>query len=100
MEIRRKLRRSKLIAFFEQQEPCAVVLGACGASRQWARMLTRLGHDAKLIAPEAVRPFVKGMKNDAADAAALCAAASWPNVKFMRSCRPRAWNRRAHAVTE
>ena len=84
IEIRRKLRRSELIAFFEQQEPCTVVLEACGAAHHWARMLTGLGHDVKLIAPEAVRPFVKkGKKNDAADAAALCAAASRPDVKFV-----------------
>src|SRR5271165_4832102 len=83
MEIRRKLRRSELIAFFEQQEPCTVILEACGAAHHWARMLTGLGHDVKLIAPEAVRPFVKkGKKNDAADAAALCTAASRPDVKF------------------
>jgi error-prone DNA polymerase len=38
----------------------------------------------KLIAPEAVKPFVKkGKKNDAADAAAICAAASHPDVKFV-----------------
>ena len=38
----------------------------------------------KLIAPEAVRPFVKkGKKNDAADAAALCTAASRPDMKFV-----------------
>ena len=38
----------------------------------------------KLIAPEAVKPFVKkGKKNDAADAAALCVAASRPDVKFV-----------------
>ena len=38
----------------------------------------------KLIAPEAVKPFVKkGKKNDAADAAALCAAASRPDMKFV-----------------
>ena len=47
---------------------------ACGAAHHWARLLTSLGHDVKLIAPEAVRPFVKkGKKNDAADAAALYA---------------------------
>jgi transposase len=47
-------------------------------------MLVGLGHEVKLIAPEAVRPFVKkGKKNDAADAAALCAAASRPDVKFV-----------------
>ncbi len=38
----------------------------------------------RLIAPEAVKPFVKkGKKNDAADAAAICAAASRPEVKFV-----------------
>jgi error-prone DNA polymerase len=47
-------------------------------------MLTGLGHKVKLIAPEAVKPFVKkGKKNDAADAAAICAAASHPDVKFV-----------------
>ena len=84
VEIRRKLQRSELIPFFEKQEACTVVLEACGAAHHWARMLTGLGHDVKLIAPEAVRPFVKkGKKNDAADAAALCAAASRPDVKFV-----------------
>ncbi len=38
----------------------------------------------KLIAPEAVKPFVKkGKKNDPADAAALCAAASRPDMMFV-----------------
>ena len=38
----------------------------------------------KLIAPEAVRPFVKkGKKNDPADAAALCEAASRPDMIFV-----------------
>lgn len=36
------------------------------------------------FAPEAVRPFVKkGKKNGAADAAALCEAASRPDMKFV-----------------
>ena len=47
-------------------------------------MLTALGHHVKLIAAEAVKPFVKkGKKNDAADAAAICEAASRPDVKFV-----------------
>jgi transposase len=83
-EIRRKLRRNELIRFFEKQEACTVILEACGAAHHWARMLAALGHDVKLIAPEAVKPFVKkGKKNDAADAAALCAAASRPDIKFV-----------------
>ena len=81
---RRKLRRNELIAFFEKQAACTVVMEACGAAHHWARVLTGLGHEVKLIAPEAVRPFVKkGKKNDAADAAAICEAASRPGVRFV-----------------
>ncbi len=84
VEIRRKLRRSELIPFFEKQEPCTVVMEACGAAHHWARILSRLEHEVKLIAPEAVRPFVKkGKKNDPADAAALCEAASRPDMMFV-----------------
>jgi len=84
VEIRRKLRRSELIPFFEKQEACTVVMEACGAAHHWGRILSCLGHEVKLIAPEAVKPFVKkGKKNDAADAAALCAAASRPGVLFV-----------------
>ena len=82
--IRRKLSRTELIPFFEKQEACTIVMEACGASHHWARLLTSLGHHVKLIAPEAVRPFVKkGKKNNAADAAALCEAASRPDMKFV-----------------
>jgi transposase len=81
-ELKRKLRRDELLPFFEKQQACTVVIEACGAGHHWARQLTRLGHHVMLIAPEAARPFVKrGKKNDAADAAALCAAASQPDVK-------------------
>jgi len=84
VEIKRKLRRSELIAFFEKQESCTVVMEACGAAHHWARMLTGLGHTVKLIAAEAVKPFVKkGKKNDAADAAAICEAAARPDIKFV-----------------
>ncbi len=84
VQIRRRLQRRELIPFFEQQQRCTVVMEACGASHHWGRVLTGLGHDVKLIAPEAVKPFVKkGKKNDAADAAAVCIAASRPEVKFV-----------------
>src|SRR3954469_6212210 len=75
--LKRKLRREEVVPFFEQQERCTIVLEACGGGHYWAQMLTQLGHEVKLLAPEVARPFVKkGKKNDAADAAALCTAAS------------------------
>jgi transposase len=82
--LKRQLRRGELIPFFEQQPRCTVILEACGAGHHWARLLSGLGHEVKLIAPEAVRPFVKkGKKNDAADAAALCVAGSRPEMRFV-----------------
>ena len=83
-ELKRKVRRSELIAFFEKQERCTVVMEACGAAHHWARILTGLGHPVKLLAAAAIKPFVKkGKKNDAADAAAICEAASRPDTQFV-----------------
>ncbi|TDH59329.1 transposase [Dankookia rubra] len=71
-------------SFFEQQPRCTVVMEACGAAHHWARVLSGLGYEVKLIAPEAVRPFVKwGKKNDGVDAAAICAAAPRPDATFV-----------------
>lgn len=84
VQLKRQLRREKLIAFFEQQPRCTVVMEACGAAHHWARLLSALGYEVKLIASEAVKPFIKrGKKNDPADAAAICAAASRPDAKFV-----------------
>src|SRR5438067_7563986 len=82
--LRRKLHRSELVRFFEQQPRCTVFLEACGAGHYWGRLLSGFGYEVKLISPEAVRPFVKrGRKNDAADAAALCEAARRLEIKFV-----------------
>jgi transposase len=84
VQLKRKLRREELIAFFERQPRCTVVMEACGAAHHWARVLGGLGHTVKLIASEAVKPYVtRGKKNDPADAAAICAAASRPDAKFV-----------------
>src|SRR3712207_1245944 len=84
VQLKRKLRRGELIAFFERQPRCTVVMEACGAAHHWARVPSGLGHEVKLIASEAVRPFVKrGKKNDVADAAAIRAAASRADARFV-----------------
>ena len=84
VQLKRKLRRDELIPFFQQQPRCTVVMEACGAAHNWARVLSGLGFEVKLIASEAVKPFVKrGKKNDPADAAAICTAASRPEANFV-----------------
>ncbi len=81
--LRRKLRRKEVTAFFAGLAPIVVALEACGGSHYWARELGALGHEVKLIAPQFVKPYVKRGKNDAADAAALCEAASRPTMHFV-----------------
>ena len=43
VEIKRKLRRSELIPFFDKQEACTVVMEACGAAHHWGRIRPVLG---------------------------------------------------------
>src|SRR3954452_7272006 len=84
MLLKRKLKRDELIGFFEQQPRCTVVMEACGAAHHWARVLSGLGFEVKLIASEEVKPFVKrGKKNDPVGAVRICAAASRPEAKFV-----------------
>jgi transposase len=56
---------------------------ACGGAHFMARKLNELGHQAKLISPQYVRPFVKSIKNDYVDAEAICEAASRPSMRFV-----------------
>lgn len=78
---KRKLGRSEVSAFFAKLDPCEVVLEACGSAHYWARVISRIGHDVRLVPPDRVKSFVKkGKKNDAVDAAAICMAATHPDT--------------------
>lgn len=81
--LRKKLTRSKLLAFIAQLEPCLIGLEACSSSHYWAREMQRFGHDVRLIGPQFVKPYVKSNKHDAADAEAICEAVSRPNMRFV-----------------
>lgn len=41
------------------------------------------GHTVKIIAPQYVKPFVKGQKNDGNDAQAICIAVQQPLMRFV-----------------
>jgi transposase len=81
--VRRQLRRSQVLPFFKKQRPCLVGMEACATSHHWAREITALGHEVRLMPPRYVKPYVKRNKNDAADAEAICEAVTRPTMRFV-----------------
>jgi len=81
--VQRTLRREAVLAWFVQRPPCLVGMEACSSAHWFARELAALGHTARIIAPEFVRPVRLSGKNDANDAAAICAAVRQPQLRFV-----------------
>src|SRR5664280_948909 len=81
--VARALRRRDVLAFFAQVPKCLVGIEACGSAHHWARELMALGHDARLMPPAYVKPYVRRQKNDAADAAGICEAVTRPSMRFV-----------------
>ena len=56
---------------------------ATRGAHYWARVIAILGYEVRLIAPQFVKLYVHGQKNDMQDAAAICEAASRPEIRFV-----------------
>jgi transposase len=80
---RKQVSRRRFVSTLAQLEPCKVVLEACGASHHWARQIEACGHDARLIAPQHVKPYRRGQKNDYRDAEAVVSASLSPGIHFV-----------------
>lgn len=81
--VRKQLRRAQMLDWFGKLAPCLIGMEACGSAHYWARELSKLGHDVRLMAPQFVKPYVKRGKNDANDAEAICEAVSRPAMRFV-----------------
>ncbi|HJY05350.1 MAG TPA: IS110 family transposase [Bryobacteraceae bacterium] len=81
--LRKQLRRDQITPFFANLAPCLIGMEACASAHHWGRVLQRLGHTVRLMAPQFVKPYVKTNKNDVADAEAICEAVSRPNMRFV-----------------
>jgi transposase len=79
----KRLRRSQVMAFFAGLPRSLVGMEACATAHHWARELTGLGHEVRLMPPQYVKAYVKRNKNDAADAAAICEAVKRPSMRFV-----------------
>jgi transposase len=81
--LRKRLARAKVLAFFANLPRCLIGLEACGGAHHWARELTRLGHEVRLMPPQYVKAYVKTNKHDAADAEACCEAVQRRGMRFV-----------------
>ena len=70
--LRKRLRRSQVVAFFAGLPRCLIGLEACATAHYWARELQAVGHEVRLMPAQYVKAYVKRNKNDAADAESIC----------------------------
>ena len=82
--VRKRLRRSQVLAFFKALPPCLIGMEACATAHYWARELTKLGHRVRLMPAKDVKAYVKRNKNDAADAEAICEAVRRPTMRLVK----------------
>lgn len=60
--LRRRLRRSDVLDFFEGLAPCLIGIEACATRHHWARELMAMGHDVRLMPASYVKPYVNRQK--------------------------------------
>lgn len=78
--VRKAFKRAQLLPFLRDLPPCEIGMEACASAHHWGRQLQAMGHTVCLLPPQYVKPFVIGQKNDANDAAAICAAMAQPGI--------------------
>ncbi len=81
--VKKRLSRAQLKRFFSNHPSALIAMEACCGSHYWARVLSGEGHDVRLIAPQFVKPYVRGNKNDGNDAAGICEAVGRPDMRFV-----------------
>lgn len=81
---RARLTRTQFERFFANRQVAQVIMEACGSAHHWARWLTGLGIEARLLPAKYVRAYLKRNKTDAADAAALLEAARASDIAAVK----------------
>ena len=81
--LHKKVSRNKFLPTLAKLECCSVVMEACAVSHHWARSIRALGHEVRLIAPQHVKAYRRGQKNDYRDAEAIVSATIAPGMQFV-----------------
>lgn len=80
---RRKCSRPQLFAFFRNVEPVLIGMEACASAHFIARTLVEMGHEARLMPAQFVKPYLRTQKNDFLDAEAIAEAVQRPRMRFV-----------------
>lgn len=81
---RAQFSRDKLLEHLAAAPRTLIGMEACPGSQWLTRKLVDLGHDARIIPAQFVKPYVKSNKNDTNDAEAV----SRPTMRFVQIKRP------------
>lgn len=79
----KRLTREKFVEYMSNLKACVIGIEACGSAHYWARLFTSWGHTVKIMAPQFVKPYIRGSKNDVNDARGIAEAMTRPDMKFV-----------------
>jgi transposase len=80
---KKRLRREELEPYLRKQPPALIGMEACGSAHHWARVISALGHEVRLMHAKYVKAYVKRGKSDVRDAEAICEAVQRTNMRFV-----------------
>jgi transposase len=80
---RHKFNCRQLAQFIANLPQCLIGMVSCPGSQHFARAFQQHGHDVRLIAPQFIKPYMKGQKNDFNDAEAIAEAVTRPTMRFV-----------------
>ncbi len=81
--MRRKLSRRQLAERLVNLPACLIGMEACVGAHHLSRRLLALGHDARMMPAQYVKPYRRGQKNDYRDAEAISEAVQRPRMRFV-----------------
>lgn len=80
----RKVPRRRLLEEVAKlPQGCLVYIEAGSGAHYWGKEFTKLGLEARVIAPQRAKQFLGCQKNDFRDAEAICTAGERPNQRFV-----------------
>jgi transposase len=82
--LRKAVRGTQLQETFAQLSRCVIGLESCGTAYRWGQQLADLGHEVRLISPQAVAPHLARLGSDASHAQGICEALGSPGTPFSR----------------